>query len=402
MSENNISWFHCARCGSLFRSPAGESDQRLCSECGLNPSLGIEFQPSAANAAPAAVESTGRAGEPERSSRKKRKRSYFMVKLIAGWTAVILLIIFGARYRWGEQAPKKPFVSKVHAKVTLSAEDAAFLNENGPRANRTFSGFLAAGVPEERNQFVLSPVITASRMARFHALNPLVNIPPETLSLSKNAILRLPAGNAIETLWNTTDGLQIDAVFVEQEGEWRLDWDHFARFSTYPWALFLAGSGDEQGEFRLLARQRLAEERKNEDSLSIVLYAPRFGTPREPGFQSPEFLVRRDSRNGRLLDAAFKLEKDGKRPFEVNIPSPDPEEFIRVRVKVKRIEDPAGRRFELEEVLACHWYSVDAPGVEIPQAPLQPEVPDAPQNTVPADASKAPAEPDAPVAPTEK
>lgn len=322
-----------------------------------------------------------------------------MVKLIVGWSAVILMIVFGARYRWGEQTDHKTFVSKIHAKATISAEDAAFLSDNGPRANRTFSGFLAARSPEERNQFVLSPVTTASRMARFYALNPLVNIPPETLSLSKNAILHLPSGNAIETLWNTTDGLQIDAVFVEQEGEWRLDWDHFARFSTYPWALFLAGSGDEEGEFRLLARQRLAEERKNEDSLSIVLYAPRFGTPREPGFQSPEFLVRRDTRSGRLLDAAFKLQKDGKRPFEVNIPNPDPDEFVRVRVKVKRIEDPAGRRFELQDVLACHWYSVDAPGVEIPEAPPKPEVPEAPQNIAPGDASKAP---DAPVAPTEE
>ena len=302
-----------------------------------------------------------------------------MLKLIVGWTVVILAIIFGARHRWGGQAAPKTFVSKAHVKPTLSAEDAAFLTETSPRAGRTFSGFLAARTPEERNQFVLSPVTTASRMARFYGLNPLANIPAETVSLSKNAILRLPSGKAIETLWKTTDGLQIDTVFVEQEGEWRLDWDHFARFSTYPWALFLAGSGEEEGEFRLLARQRLAEERKNEEALSIVLYAPRFGNPREPGFQSPEFLVRRDTRNGRLLDAAFKLERNGKRPFEVNIPNPDPDEFIRVRVTVKRIEDPAGRRFEIQEVVACHWYSVDAPGIEIPEAPKAPDAPQDPE-----------------------
>lgn len=296
-----------------------------------------------------------------------------MLKLIAGWSLAILLIIFGARHRWGDKTKVKPFVSKVHAVQTLSAEDAAFLNDNGQRISQSFSGFLGASNPEARNQFVLSPVTTASRMARFYAMNPLANILPETLVLKKSAILRLPSGNAIETLWSTTDGLQIDAVFVEQDGEWRLDWDHFARFSTYPWALFLAGSGEAEGEFRLLARQRLADERKNADALSIVLYAPRFGTPGETGFQSPEFLVKRDTRSGRLLDAAFKLEKEDKRPFGVNIPNPDPDEFIRIRVKVRRIEDPTERRFEIQDVIACHWYSVDVPGVEIPESPKAPE-----------------------------
>lgn len=381
MSENNSSWFHCGRCGSLFQSPPGESDRRVCSECGLDPSLGIEAAPDDRPVTPNAdsaesATKAARSGETERSSRRKRKRSYFMVKLIAAWTLVIALIIFGARHRWGDKSTKKPFVSKIQTAQTLSAEDAAFLNENGPRANQSFSGFLASSTPEARNQFVLSPVITASRMARFYAMNPLASIPSETLVLKKSAILNLPAGKAIETLWNTTDGLQIDAVFVEQDGEWRLDWDHFARFSTYPWALFLAGSGDEEGEFRLLARQRLADERKNADALSIVLYAPRFGAPDETGFQSPEFLVSRDTRNGRLLDAAFKLEKEDKRPFGVNIPNPDPDEIIRVRAKVRRIEDPTGRRFEIQEVIACHWYSVDDPGVEIPETPEEPVAPE--------------------------
>ena len=229
-------------------------------------------------------------------------------------------------------------------------------------------GFLSAGTPEARNQFVINPITTASRMARFYDLNPMVNISPETLAHLKSAVLHLAAGRAIETLWNTADGRQIDAVFVEQDNEWRLDWDHFVRFSTYPWALFLAGSGEEEGEFRLLARQRLAEERKDADDISIVLYAPRFGFANETGFQSPEFFVKRDTRNGRLLDAAFKLEKTGRRVFGLNLPNDNPEGLIRVRVKVRRIKNDVGSRFELVEVLACHWYSIDDPGVEISEA----------------------------------
>lgn len=45
----------------------------------------------------------------------------------------------------------------------------------------------------------------------------------------------------------------------------------------------------------------------------------------------------------------------------------DPESLIRVRVKVRRIKDDEGSRFELVDVVACHWYSSDDPGVEIPE-----------------------------------
>jgi hypothetical protein len=294
-----------------------------------------------------------------------------MVKLVLGWLVVLLAIIFGARWLVNDDsASQKASVSAAPAKAISSEEDVALIHDKLAQCNQVFSDFLAAGTLEQRNQFVLSPITTAARMARFYSLNPLPNIAPQTLSQTHRAVLHLPAGRAIETHWTTTDGHQLDTVFVEENGEWRLDWDHFARFSEYPWPLFLAGSGETQGEFRLLARERLADERKNADTISIVLYAPRFGSTTEIGSQSPEFLIKRDSKNGRLLEAAFKLEKSDQRAFGVILPSLTPEGLIRIRVKVRRTEESTGRRFELEDVLACHWYSSDAPGVEIPaQAP---------------------------------
>ncbi len=295
-----------------------------------------------------------------------------MAKLVSGWLLFLVAIVLLARWLWPEDSPEqKPFVSAAAAKSVVSAEDLALLSDAGPLCSQVFTNFLAAGTPEERNQFVLTPISTAARMARFYGLNPLASVDPQTLTLTHNAVLHLPAGRAIETYWSTKDGRKLDAVFVEENGEWRLDWDHYARYSEYPWALFLADTGDLHGEFRLLARERLAEERKHADTLSIVLYAPRFGSTSDTGFQSPEFLIKRDSKNGRMLDAAFKLEKSGARPFGVNLPSNNPEGLIRVRLKVHRIEDKIERRFEIDDVIACHWYSVDAPGVEIPEQPAK-------------------------------
>jgi hypothetical protein len=342
-------------------------DGRLCTACGRNPSLGIE--PPPLNEAPAAAAPTDRPGEREKRKGKKRKHSYLMLKLIASWLVFLVAIVYGTRWLFGVDATNPKTPSQASAKVVVPEEDIILLESGGPACNQVFSGFLAVGTPEQQNQFVLSPITTAARMARFYGLNPLVIIDPQKIALSKHAVLHLPGRRAIETNWNTHDGRQLDAVFTEESGEWRLDWEHYIRFSEYSWPLFLAGSGPEQTEFRLLARERLAEERKNEDTISVVFYPPRFGSNTETGTQSPEFLIKRDSKNGQLLGAAFKLEKAGKRVFGVNLPSATPEGFIRVRVKVRRVEEAGERRFELDDVLACHWYSHDAPGVEIPEQP---------------------------------
>jgi hypothetical protein len=364
MSTTPDSWFHCGRCGSLFLSGAGDPDDRTCPECGRNPSLGIEAAPAATRPPPQA--STRDSPEREKRGSRQRKKNYFMLKLVLAWTVVLALIVVGARKLFDQGTPERKTESvSVSSENEPTAEEITFKNEVGPLCNRTFSSFLSAGTPEERNQFVLTPITTAARMARFYSLNPLTNIEPSTLKSADSAALDLPNGRALETLWNTADGRQMDAVFAREAGEWRIDWDHFVRFSDFPWPLFLAGTGDPVGEFRLLARERLAEERKNEESISIVLYAPRFGSLLETGQQSPEFLIPRASENGRLLEAAFKLEREGKRPFGVRLPTPNPEGLIRLRVKVRRVEEELGRRFELEKVVAPHWYSVDEPGVEV-------------------------------------
>ena len=209
-------------------------------------------------------------------------------------------------------------------------------------------------------------------MARFYNLGSFTDVDPASLTPTARAILNLPGGKAIETCWDSTDGKKLDAVFREEDGEWRLDWDHFVRYGDYPWSLFLAGSGPAEGEFRLLARERLADQRKKSPTISIVLYAPRFARPGETGFQSPEFLVARDTRDGQLLDAAFALARSGGHVFGSQLPQLNPEGMIRVRVKVQRVEVDRERKFVITGVLACHWYSVDDPGVEpVPEKPQE-------------------------------
>lgn len=368
MNNPNLFWFHCGRCGSLFQSPAGDLADRLCSTCGADPSLGLVESLVAAVAPgaetlPSADTQSDRPGSRRNRSGTQRKRRHLMLKLAAGWAVVLAVIVFGARWLWNEEDTGQTPTVTTAKTASVSNEDVDFLNRVSPKCAGIFSEFLAAGTPESRNQFVLTPILTSSRMARFYGLNPMARVDPQSLKLAASAVLKLPAGKALETQWNGTDGRKIEAVFREENGEWRLDWDHFARYSDYPWALFLAGSGAAEGEFRLLMRERLADERKTSDSLSLVLYAPRFGQPGEVGMQSPEFLVARTSSDGKLLDAAFKLARSGGQVFGSTLANLNPEGMIRVRVNVRRLEVNMERKFEIAKVIACHWYALDEPGV---------------------------------------
>lgn len=370
MSDSNLFWFHCGRCGSLFQSTPGEPEGRLCPNCGEDPGTGILNAPSQATTTEESAEVSNnrqKSGNRSKRSVRKNKTRHLMFKLLLGWSLVLVLIVFGARRMWPSAPPESSpdTASRADAAPAMTGDDVVLFQNAGPRCGEALAQFLTAGTPEKRNQFVLSPVTTASRMAQFYSLNPIPNIAPATLALTASGLLDLPGGKAFEAHWASDDGKVIDAVFREENGEWRLDWEHFSRYSDYPWPLFLAGTGPDEGEFRLLARERLAEERKGEETISLVLYAPRFSNPGEAGFQSPEFLVSRKQRDGQLLDAAFKLARSGGRVFDSKLPNPDPEDMIRVRVNVRRAENELGRTFEITSVIACHWHALDEPGVEV-------------------------------------
>lgn len=370
-NEEEQSWFHCGRCGALFQSTLGERDDRVCTECGNNPSLGLEPPPAATIPQPM-LEPSPEMEASDRGSRSKRHRKHngLMLKLVIGWIVLLLLILGGTQYYLRRNAaPDRPITQISPEQETISEEDAILLRDASGLCAQAITSFFQSETPEQSLQFVLNPTNIAVKMARFTEFNTTVKIDPGSLRLTDNAVVHFPDKRGIQLLWRSQEGRVYDATFLEQNGEWRLDWEQFVRFSETPWALFLAGSGPDTGEFRLLARERLSEERKNETTISLVLYAPRFGHPNETGYQSPEFLVPRDSHDGRILEAAFELGKSGGLPFDVKLPSINPEGIIRVRAKVRRVQEGVERHFELQEIVVAHWYATDAPGLKIPDAP---------------------------------
>jgi hypothetical protein len=216
----------------------------------------------------------------------------------------------------------------------------------------------------------MDPVATAGRMARFYALNPSARLDPRTLRNTAKTLLKLPTGQAVEARWESPDGILLDCVFVRQADEWRLDWDHFVRYSEFPWGPFLAGEGPDECEFRLLAYRRLGRDGSGSSQLDLVFYSPRFGRPESTVKPSVEVTIQNDTESGKLLLAGFQQRYRHKPQFGSTLPDLDPEGFLRVRVKLRRLVAPdtdTGKVFELVKVIACHWLATDEPGVTPPE-----------------------------------
>ena len=295
---------------------------------------------------------------------RKPRENHMVMKILMGWLILVgLIVIIGTRM-WSEENKLGQQVRTPLLNLSgLDNESAAILEEAMPLCGTAFGGFLMSGTPEERNQYISKPISLAGKMARFYSMNPLLQINPKDVTTAERRLFKLPNCSAVATVWNVADGQKLDAVFLKEEGEWRLDWEQFVRYCDVPWPLFLAGNGNETAEFRLLARLKKGDETAFGSHLNVVFYSARIGYPADPSNPSPEFLVRRDSLEGRLLAAAFRARKAGKSPYDGALANGDPEEMIRVRVHVRRTVSEKGREFSIESVDACHWLSINEPGI---------------------------------------
>jgi uncharacterized Zn finger protein (UPF0148 family) len=369
--EQKMSWFHCGRCGVLFQADASARGARLCPACGSNPALPkAEVEASASLARLPVKRSTEDLPRQEHAKNYQeavkggRRSRSLLPLLVISWLAFIALVVVAGRWFWQEEMAAAERSNNPRAsEAGLSPASQAFLEEAFPDCQKVFGYFLAATNAGGWKEYSVGPPSMIGKMERFFSLNPLIRLEAEKLAGIGVGVLDLPNGQkGVEVRWKAADGRLIEAVFLRERGQWRLDWEQYVRYGDYPWGLFLAGSGEPEGEFRLLARQRLAQERSLDSGMSLVFYAPRFGSPEAVGAQSPEFEIDRTSPAGLLLTEAFAARAEGRRPFGSVLPTLDPDGMVRVRVKIRRIDGEEGRRFELLEVAACHWLTSELSG----------------------------------------
>lgn len=368
-------FFHCGHCGSLFRSEPGHTESRECAVCHQKPGTGI--WPGEAGQPALKADRIGGFGKSaeitddggKRAVRKKRGKN-LALRFVVAWIFVLGTVI--AVRHFLTKADQEKEIGKQGeenmAEGTMADERVAIMASALPQCHQALAGFLTAGTPEARNQFVADPINTAARMAAFYGSNPFPRVDLKAVSRIGQQPLKVGGEWMIETRWQEgEDGACFDAVFRRGPGGWMLDWDHFARYCDKPWSLFLAGEGSEEAEFRLLARKVSGGDAAGQagSGLRFELLAPVFGRPLESGAVSPEMVVARRSDEGLLLEAAFNAKEEGKPLFGSLMETMEPEGLVRVRVRVKRGEFGGVRSFDVSKVVACHWMSSDEAGFDL-------------------------------------
>lgn len=334
---------------------------RRCTACGEHPAPPVEGvnewrQPQTwAMPVVATQPDAVRVAKQKRQVARKRqsRANWFVVKLVCGWLLFAGLIVMAARSFWSSERTWAERKDNPDA----SAQEG-LSNSDVDACSLVFKNYLAARSAAQRTQYVLNASSQAIVIDRYEESNSTPDIPVEGLKMIDAQAVKLKASAAILLNWQSADGKRFDTVFRRSENEWRLDWAHFVRYSETPLHGFLEGQGEAIAEFRLLARERLANERKSGPEIGVVFSEPRFGYIADGLKESPEFVLRRDTDDGRLLSEAFKAAREGRAAFGVR-GEINPSEMIRVRVRL--IRDGQGR-CHVEKIIAAHWMSSDEPG----------------------------------------
>ena len=374
-NSENLGYFHCGKCGSFYSGPLASDRDQTCSVCSKDPCLGLYHIDETSPAPPKVHEGQKHSSSEfvidengRRAVRKKRKVNTTL-NIIIIWTFVMLLAVW-VRSHYSKIAAKKDQTELLASRMikgTLADESVAFVNAALPDCHRALGGFLTSGSPEARNQFVVNPIETAGKMAIFYAQNPIPMVDVAKLTRTSQELVKIGEVSMILTHWKEAGGVEFDAIFRRDAGQWRLDWNHFSQYSSFPWALFLAGQGPSEGEFRLLARRRLVESDSERvgSRLIFALTTPVFGKPGETGMESPDFVIDSQSDEGLILRAAFSALEEGKKSLGQTTALSKESGLIPVRVRVKRSELGGNRTLSLEKVSACHWVDSEELGFDL-------------------------------------
>ncbi len=172
----------------------------------------------------------------------------------------------------------------------------------------------------------------------------------------------------LETLWKDYRERLMELVFVEDDGEWKIDWEAFSRSSSAPWTKFAAETEDAEGTFRLLVRERKTVK-ASEGKISVAFHEPSLFHGTHPSVQSMPFEIDRNSRSAQRILAALSARETGPQVLESMYPQNDMPQTARVRVKIRRVMVDGVKVFTVEEVQACHWLGWDEPGIVLPSGP---------------------------------
>lgn len=378
-AANAWPWHHCGRCDQFFQA----TDADTCPHCDASPVID-EAEMAFFNAeqesgtddplpgyATATISQSTQHVHPSRAARMAknphRKKNGLVIFVIA-WVALLSLVLVGVQLtRSGEEKPTT-------ADDGLSIEQAErqrLLHAAYLECQKVVMEFMQDRVPERRIQHIHNPNETLPKLTRTSNSAPTLSDPKDITS-EFFEFFELPDGEtAIQSRWATNEGDRLEIVFYKNpDDRWVIDWENLVRWSADSWSIFLTEDEEVIKTFRVYARRPASETGGTGVTDRVRLLEPKPWNPSKAGRQSPQIFVDPDSEMGRILEAAFEQRESERGVFGTRLSQDDPKSMIRLHARIRR--EPGERigrpKFHLEEILTCHWLSIDDLGVE-PELP---------------------------------
>ncbi len=391
MTVKQTGWYHCGKCGEVFKS----TQDSICPACEKSPlpskkKINVNVVQGAVNEprkefTPNLTRDAAGAGQLVRidthketpgvfssrtSSDRRRKKSNPLVKFVVGWFIVVGLLAGLIKWQTSSgptHSVAKPATDENKENKKWDSENIDLFKQAYPSMLQTATSLFQETAPESLAQLcrqrprLSSIILNDGAKASFFK--------PESIEMVEQNVIRPGELALIETIWTDTRGRKMEMVFAKEEERWVIDWESYARSSSMPWSVFQGADGEGEGVFRMLVRERLAEQNFSDLQMSIVFYEPSLLRGAPLSLATPEFLVDRKSRNGRLISMALMARKQNQPLMGSIFPQADPPNTARVCVKIRRSIKGEEKVFTLIEVLACHWMGIDYPGVELTDTP---------------------------------
>lgn len=367
MTENNKeSWYHCGHCGALFASTFGADETRVCSNCGLIPSTGLEAAEEDMEVKTQQQIPVPTSLKPKVVKRRKKARQF-------GFVALAAALIF-AWFVVHHYIDKSVAVAEERAEkdaTRLAAEeaerDAAIKKAVLPLCEQTFTNFLNAEGSEWKSYIWNADESAKVLETAFATFSADLSGTAELTNVDSR-MFEVEGEQMIECLWQSEAGESYDTIFRHNgDGLWFLDAKHFFRYSPAKWDDFIAGEGTESHAFRLIVRLAPPDKYEEIDPTRLkVQIAP---PPSELFADFPENYINlrldRRSDEGLILEAMLEDSSTAGPAFGLGQLGDSDPGILRIRASIGRTGIKGFTKFRIEEIYAAHWVDTDVLGLDL-------------------------------------
>jgi len=393
VAEQQSGVFACPFCEVMFEAPLSFDPSRKCPECNLlvaapsiknqagsylRPRQGREGAISSQRETYASAPISGEGPDEnysdlmsrEYSKRKKESSSVMkvLVTILAfAFVAVATgLVLYYFELNKSETSQNSSLVdSEGQDEARKELANQSFIRGNIKECQNVLMGYMRKRDPSEIGAYVANSSGALEQRRLHYIYNSFITYEGNPKLRYAN-VINIGERKAIETMWSWPNGILTDAVFVRGAG-WKIDWLQMVRFSEQSLSAFSSGFGDvNEGVFRLYARRAKVDEGEDVRWVTVSFYEPKRNLNAEYRKPLVKVIVDRTSEIGREFEAVYENRKAGLGAYGGKAFGVDPEDLIRVTVKLKRSREENGKvSVELSEIISNHWLTHQGVDLEV-------------------------------------